>query len=122
MSANGNEAVTLSQLKEALSQSSQSGTTLSLKPLYRSDNIDNLTDISDTGIYYRVEGGTYHGTLPFGGGTVFCVIVFPVAWFSSMQMMGQIIIHLGGGMYIRTVESDGTLSSWMKYSYTATHV
>lgn len=122
MSANGNEAVTLSQLKEALSQSSHSGTTLALKPLYRSDNIDNLTDISDTGIYYRVEGGTYHGTLPFGGGTVFCVLVFPVTWITGNQIMGQIIVHLGGGMYIRTVKSDGTLSSWMKYSYTATHV
>lgn len=120
MSANGNEAVTLSQLKEALSQSSQSGTTLAIKPLYRSDNIDNLNDISDTGIYYRVEGGTYHGTLPFGGGTVYCVIVFPVAWISNMQMMGQIIISNGGSMFIRTVKSDGTRSNWMQYSYTNT--
>lgn len=122
MSANGNEAVTLSQLKEAISQSSQSGTTLAIKPLYRSDNIDNLTDISDTGIYYRAEGGTYDGTLPFGGGTGFCVLVFPLMWVSGNQVMVQILVHLGGGLHIRTVESDGTLSSWMKYSYTATHV
>lgn len=120
MSANGNEAVTLSQLKEAISQSSQSGTTLAIKPLYRSDNIDNLTDISNTGIYYRAEGGTYDGTLPFGGGTGFCVLVFPVAWISNMQMMGQIIISNGGSMFIRTVESDGTRSNWMQYSYTNT--
>lgn len=120
MSANGNEAVTLSQLKEAISQSSQSGTTLAIKPLYRSDNIDNLTDISDTGIYYRAESGTYDGTLPFGGGTGFCVLVFPVTWISNMQMMGQIIISNGGSMFIRTVESDGTRSNWMQYSYTNT--
>lgn len=118
MSANGNEAVTLSQLKEAINQSSQSGIVMAIKPFYRSDNIDNLTDISDTGIYYRVEGGSYHGTLPFGGGTVFCVIVFPVIWISGVQVMAQIIIYLGGGMYIRTVESDGTWSTWKKYSYT----
>ena len=122
MSANGNEAVTLSQLKEALSQSSQSGTTLSLKPLYRSDNIDNLTDISDTGIYYKVEGGTYQGTLPFGGSTPFCVLVFPIMWMASVHLMGQILVANGAAMYIRTVEPDGRLSSWMKYSYTATHV
>lgn len=122
MSANGNEAVTLSQLKEAINQSSQSGTVLALKPLYRSDNIDNLTDIGDTGIYYRVEGGTYHGTLPFGGGTIFCVLVFPLMWTTSAQVMGQIIVYLGGGMYIRTVKPDGTLDSWLKYSYTQTHV
>ncbi len=118
MSANGNEAVTLSQLKEAISQSSQSGIVMAIKPLYRSDNIDNLTDISDTGIYYRVEGGGYQGTLPFGDTTVFCVIVFPVMWSSIVQLMAQIIISLGGGMYIRTVESDGTRSTWKKYSYT----
>ena len=121
MSANGNEAVTLSQLKEAINQSSQSGIVMALKPLYRSDNIDNLTDIGDTGIYYRVEGGEYQGTLPFGGQTVFCVIVFPVIWLSSAQLMAQIIISLGGGMYIRTVESDGTRSTWKKYSYTNTN-
>lgn len=121
MSANGNETVTLSQLKEALNQSSQSGIVMAIKPFYRSDNIDNLTDISDTGIYYRVEGGGYQGTLPFGGQTVFCVIVFPVMWSSSVQLMAQIIIALGGGMYIRTVESDGTRSTWKKYSYTDTN-
>lgn len=121
MSANGNEAVTLSQLKEAINQSSQSGIVMAIKPFYRSDNIDNLTDIGDTGIYYRVEGGEYQGTLPFGGRTVFCVIVFPVMWSSSVQLMAQIIIFLGGGMYIRTVESDGTLSTWKKYSYTDTN-
>lgn len=121
MSANGNEAVTLSQLKEAINQSSQSGIVMAIKPFYRSDNIDNLTDIGDTGIYYRVEGGQYQGTLPFGGGTVFCVIVFPVMWSSSVQLMAQIIIYLGGGMYIRTVESDGTRSTWKKYSYTDTN-
>lgn len=121
MSANGNEAVTLSQLKEAINQSSQSGIVMAIKPFYRSDNIDNLTDIGDTGIYYRVEGGEYQGTLPFGGTTVFCVIVFPVIWLSSVQLMAQIIISLGGGMYIRTVESDGTRSTWKKYSYTDTH-
>ena len=122
MSANGNEAVTLSQLKEAISQSSQSGTTLALKPLYRSDNIDNLNDISDTGIYYKVEGGTYQGTLPFGGSTPFCVLVFPIMWMASIHLMGQILVANGAAMYIRTVEPDGRLSSWMKYSYTATHV
>lgn len=121
MSANGNEAVTLSQLKEAINQNSQSGIVMAIKPFYRSDNIDNLTDISDTGIYYRVEGGQYQGTLPFGGETVFCVIVFPVIWLSSVQLMAQIIIYLGGGMYIRTVESDGTRSTWKEYSYTDTH-
>lgn len=121
MSANGNEAVTLSQLKEAINQSSQSGIVMAIKPFYRSDNIDNLTDIGDTGIYYRVEGGKYQGTLPFGGETVFCVIVFPVIWLSSVQLMAQIIIHLGGGMYIRTVESDGTRSTWKEYSYTNTN-
>lgn len=121
MSANGNEAVTLSQLKEAINQSSQSGIVMAIKPFYRSDNIDNLTDIGDTGIYYRVEGGQYQGTLPFGGQTIFCVLVFPVIWLSSVQLMAQIIISLGGGMYIRTVESDGTRSTWKKYSYTDTN-
>lgn len=121
MSANGNEAVTLSQLKEAISQSSQSGTTLALKPLYRSDNIDNLTDISDTGIYYRAEGGTYYGTLPFGGGTAFCVLVFPLVWMSGMQMMAQILIHLGGGLHIRTIGPDGAWYTWQEYPCTDTN-
>lgn len=122
MSANGNEAVTLSQLKEALSQSSQSGTVMALKPLYRSDNIDNLTDISDTGIYYKVEGGTYQGTLPFGGSTPFCVLVLPIMWGVGIYLMCQILVANGAAMYIRMVEPDGRLSSWMEYSYTATHV
>lgn len=121
MSANGNEAVTLSQLKEAISQSSQSGTVMALKPLYKSDNIDNLTDISDTGIYYRAEGGTYYGTLPFGGGTGFCVLVFPLVWMSGLQVMAQILIHLGGGLHIRTIRPDGTMDTWKEYSYTDTH-
>ena len=121
MSANGNEAVTLSQLKEAINQSSQSGIVMAIKPFYRSDNIDNLTDIGDTGIYYRVEGGSYPGTLPFSGDTVFCVIVFPVMWSSSVQVMAQIIIYLSGGMYIRTTVAGGTWSTWKKYSYTDTH-
>lgn len=121
MSATGNEVVALSQLKEAISQSSQSGIVMAIKPLYRSDNIDNLTDISDTGIYYRVEGGTHHGTLPFGGGTVFCVLVFPLVWISGNQMMAQILIYLGGMMHIRTMESDGALSTWKQYSYTNTN-
>lgn len=121
MSANGNEAVTLSQLKEAINQSSQSGIVMAIKPFYRSDNIDNLTDIGDTGIYYRVEGGQYQGTLPFGGTTVFGVLVLPLMWTSSVQVMVQILLPLGGGLYIRTIESDGTKGTWKKYSYTDTH-
>lgn len=41
MSATGNEVVTLSQLKEAISQSSQSGIVMVIKPLYRDDKMQS---------------------------------------------------------------------------------
>ena len=115
MSANGNEAVTLSQLKEALNSSSSSGIPLCIKPLYRDVNIDTLGDINDAGIYYRAEGGTYEGDWPWGASSFNMLIVAPYtsdfyngSWYSVQFCVSEISNRIA----FRCQDTDGTWEPW----------
>ena len=118
MSATGNEVVTLRQLKEAINQSSQSGIVMAIKPLYRDDNIDNLHNLSDTGIYYRAEGGSYSGTWPWSGSSAMCLEIYPLMsdFNDGVWRMVQRCTSLGGSLATRTMQSDGRWSVWYKFT------
>lgn len=111
MSATGNEAVTLEQVKMAM-DSAGGGTPL--KTITASDNVDDLRNFDDVGIYYRGEGGTISSIPAELKYTPFVLEVLPMRHIGAYWVMMQRCTGTSCNTYVRVMDSGNVWGAWHK--------